>query len=79
MIWWVDELLFINVLDDVVLMLFVLGMLANVHGILHSVLTVLKVNDANSSFFNLCDGLYGQLDKFRIMFKKKLLDISVRY
>lgn len=67
MILWVDELLSRNVFDDVVLMLFVLGMLSNVHGILHTVLTVLKVNGANSSFLNLCDGLYGQLGKFRIM------------
>lgn len=56
MILWVDELLSRNVFDDVVLMLFVLGMLSNVHGILHTVLTVLKVKGANSSFLNLCDG-----------------------
>lgn len=67
MILWVDELLSINVFDDVVLILFVLGMLSNVHDILHTVRIVLNVSGANSSFLNLCDGQYGQLDKFRIM------------
>lgn len=56
MILWVDELLSVNVFDDVVLMLFVLGMLSNVHDILHTVRIVLNVNGANSSFLNLCDG-----------------------
>lgn len=50
MVWWAGELLSIDVFDDMVLLLFMLGMLSNVHDILPPVLTLLKVSGANSSF-----------------------------
>lgn len=43
----------LDVFDGIVLLLFVLGMLSDIHDILHTDLTLLKINGANSSFFIL--------------------------